>query len=376
MTTQKPRIDPFLFEQQFKAFTSFVEEKSNLPFRSFASHPFTDNNEGYKREIYSAAREALSFQAWLKTDIGTGDIITASIAAIEIPGSNLVPWHERFGKDARPHQPLYEALETKTNLSKIESCLYRLYLESKDNESFEQIIDIFGKTYPLVAYFFFLKDRSKFLPIAPTFFDRAFELLGIVDFKTSRRCSWENYTTYIDLIRDIKVLLSEHLSTEVALLDAHSFAWILSSQMQKENKTADVKDYLNLSEIERKTIINARIGQGQFRENLINYWSACSVTGCSELKLLRASHIKPWTKSDTYEKLNLYNGLLLSPALDACFDAGYISFDDVGNILISSELSANDLAAMGINKDMKLSKIEPEHNFFLRYHREEIFNKC
>nr|NJM04898.1 hypothetical protein [Desulfobacula sp.] len=91
---------------------------------------------------------------------------------------------------------------------------------------------------------------------------------------------------------------------------------------------------------------------------------------------MRASHIKPWTKSDTYEKLNLFNGLLLSPALDACFDAGYISFDDVGNIMISDELSANDLAVMGIHKDMKLSKIEAEHKFFLAYHREEIFIKC
>jgi len=34
------------------------------------------------------------------------------------------------------------------------------------------------------------------------------------------------------------------------------------------------------------------------------------------------------------ERLNLYNGLLLSPALDACFDTGYISFDDQGGILI------------------------------------------
>nr|NJM04899.1 hypothetical protein [Desulfobacula sp.] len=267
MTIQKPQIDPFLFEQQFKSFKLFVEEKSNLPFRSFASHPFTEKNEGYKRKIYSAAREALSFQAWLKTDIGTGDIIRATIDAIEIPGSNLVPWHGRFGKRARPHQPLYEALGIKTNLSNIEACLYKLYREPKDDESFDQIIDIFGKHYSIVAYFFFIKDRSKFLPIAPTFFDKAFELLG-ADFKTSRRCSWENYTTYIDLIRDIKLLLSEHLSTEVALLDAHSFAWVLSSQMQKENKTADVKDYLKLTGTERKAIINARIGQGNLEKAL------------------------------------------------------------------------------------------------------------
>lgn len=374
MSIQKPQIDPYLFERQFYAFIKFVEEQTNVSFKSFASHPYTEENEGYKYEIYRLARIALSFQAWIKTDVGSGDIIAATIAAIEKPKSNLVPWHERFGKEARPHQPLYEALENKTNIAPLEACLYKLYYDSKDAESFDEIINIFGKTYPLIAYLFFIKDRSKYLPIAPNYFDKAFKLLG-ADFKTSRRCSWENYSSYIDLIRDLKNMLSEQLSTEVSLLDAHSFAWILSSQMQKENKTADVKDYLKLPITEREAITKARVGQGQFRENLINYWSVCSVTGCTELKLLRASHIKPWTKSDIFEKLHLYNGLLLSPALDACFDSGFISFDDVGHIMISNKLKVKDLAALGIYKDMKLSKVESEHRYYLAYHREEIFKK-
>ena len=91
-------------------------------------------------------------------------------------------------------------------------------------------------------------------------------------------------------------MLAEALSSDVTLLDAHSFAWILSAQMESKGKLADVAEYLDLSSTEREAIVKSRIGQGQFRESLINYWSACAVIGCKEAKLLRASHIKPWAE--------------------------------------------------------------------------------
>lgn len=168
-------------------------------------------------------------------------------------------------------------------------------------------------------------------------------------------------------------MLADALSTEVTLLDAHSFAWILSSQMEKESKLADVKDYLNLSNTERQAIVKARISQGQFRKSLVNYWSVCAVTGCTEHKLLRASHIKPWSKSNLSERLSLYNGLLLSPALDMCFDSGFVSFDEKGSIMVSTQLSEGDLTALGIHRDMRLAKVETEHKNYLAYHRENIF---
>lgn len=372
MTTENPKIDPYLFERQFEAFRLFVEEQAGVPFVSFASHPYTEEQEGYKYHIHRAAREALAFQAWNKSDIGSGEIIAAIIESIEIPQSNLVPWQARYGEKARPHQPLYEAQSNSKNKKLVESCIYKLYHESKEAESFEELVTIFGKRYPLIAYLFFIKDRSKYLPIAPTFFDKTFELLG-ANFKTSRRCSWRNYSTYIALIGELKIMLVDALSAEVALLDAHSFAWMLSAEMESENKLADVQEYLNLSSTEREAIIKARIGQGQFRERLIDYWSACAVSGCTEYRLLRASHIKPWTKSNLSERLNLYNGLLLSPALDTCFDSGFVSFDDTGNIMISAQLNDSDLAALGINREMRLAKVEPDHKSFLAYHRDNIF---
>lgn len=369
-----PQIDPYLFERQLAAFKKFVEEKADVSFVSFASHPYTEQQEGYKYEIHRSARAALSFQTWKKIDVGSGKIIAATIQAIEVPKSNLVTWDSRYGADARPHNPLYIAQTERTNIKEIESSLFKLYHESLDEESFNELVEIFGKTYPLLAYLFFLKDRSKYLPIAPTTFDKAFANLG-VDFKTSHRCSWENYSQYVGLIGELKVMLSETLLTEVNLLDAHSFAWILASQMEDEHKLADVQEYLDLSATERDAIVKARIGQGKYRQNLIGYWSICAVTGCSELSLLRASHIKPWSKSSITERLNLYNGILLSPSLDACFDSGLVTFDDLGKILISTRLSKENALALNINPDMCLKKIEPKHKTFLAYHRDNIFIK-
>lgn len=372
MAMENPQIDPYLFERQFAAFSKFVEEKTGVVFVSFASHPYTEQQEGYKYEIHRTAREALAFQAWKKSDIGNGEILAATIESIEIPNNNLVPWQSRYGIETRPHHPLYAAQSEQSKIQEIETCLFKLYHEPLEAESFAELVGIFGKTYPLLAYLFFLKDRSKYLPIAPTFFDKAFEHLG-AEFKTSRHCSWGNYTVYVGLIGELKALLAETLLTEVTLLDAHSFAWILARQMEKESKLADVQEYLNLSATERDSIVKARIGQGMFRQSLIDYWKKCAVTGCTEAPLLRASHIKPWAKASLAERLSLYNGLLLSPTLDACFDSGFVSFDDEGNILISTRLSKENAQALSIHSEMQLQKIEPEHKTYLAYHRENIY---
>jgi predicted restriction endonuclease len=370
----KPTIDPYIFEKQFEAFQQFVKEQSNVPFVSFASHPYIDEQEGYKYEICRTARENLAFQAWKESDIGSGDIINATIEAIEFKNNNLVQWQSRYGDERRPHHLLHEAQKSTERIKEIEECLFELYHSNNVADTFNRLVDIFGQKYALIAYLLFIKDSSKYLPIAPLYLDRAFKLLG-ADFKTNKKCSWENYSLYISLVSELKHMLNDVLSSDVTLLDAHSFAWILSTEMQNEGKLADVTEYLSLSTTERETITKARIGQGQFRESLITYWSTCAVTGCQEPKLLRASHIKPWSKSGATERLNLYNGLLLSPTLDVCFGSGFISFDDSGNIMVSSTLSEKDMTALGVNSEMKLSNIEPEHRKYLVYHRENIFKK-
>jgi hypothetical protein len=137
----------------------------------------------------------------------------------------------------------------------------------------------------------------------------------------------------------------------------------------EESLTSDLPD------TEREAIRLSRVGQGRFRRRVKQYWSRCSVTGCELTSLLRASHIKPWRHADNRERLDLYNGLLLVPNLDAAFDEGLISFTDQGQIIISSSLSTDDARKLGIHRGMKVVGLHSRHQEYLAYHRSTIFRK-
>lgn len=130
-----------------------------------------------------------------------------------------------------------------------------------------------------------------------------------------------------------------------------------------------------LAATETVEMVKQRVGQDVYRETLQSYWkNACAVTGCNIPEVLRASHAKPWAECETAEeRLNAYNGFLLSANLDALFDKGLITFDDEGKIVISSMLQRLDIASIGVNTEMKLRWIDDQHKPFLKYHREHIF---
>ena len=113
----------------------------------------------------------------------------------------------------------------------------------------------------------------------------------------------------------------------------------ISAFQEIENFLQNSKFYkAEEQETAKESLVQSRIRQGQFRAALIEYWQCCSVTGCKQIELLKASHIKPWRYASNQERLNVYNGLLLLPNLDTCFDLGLISFDHEGKILISNQL--------------------------------------
>ena len=126
----------------------------------------------------------------------------------------------------------------------------------------------------------------------------------------------------------------------------------------------------NLDSTEKESIIKSRVGQGLFRQHLIDYWKGCSVTECKTTFLLIASHIRPWRKSNNAQRLDVYNGLLLLPNLDKLFDKGYISFDDDGKIIISDYLSEKDCEVLGVCRSMRLKHIVFSHLPYLKYHRD------
>ena len=147
----------------------------------------------------------------------------------------------------------------------------------------------------------------------------------------------------------------------------------LESYQDKSELIQDIEKIIDSKipiSTEKQNLVKCRIGQGSFREKLIEFWQGCSVTGFENIEILIASHIKPWSNSSNEERLDVYNGFLLTPNLDKLFDKGYISFDTNGKILISEKLK--DFQKLGINNNMKIS-ISPEHKKYLDYHRNEIF---
>lgn len=135
-----------------------------------------------------------------------------------------------------------------------------------------------------------------------------------------------------------------------------------------------IENQEGITTTEKQRLITARIGQGRFREQLRKFWQGCAVTQCNEISLLRASHIKPWRNSNNTERLNVYNGLLLTPNLDILFDKGFISFEDNGNIIISKQISTKNITKLGVNPNMKIS-VHKRHIHFLKWHRKNMFKK-
>lgn len=120
---------------------------------------------------------------------------------------------------------------------------------------------------------------------------------------------------------------------------------------------------------EKEALVKSRIGQGIFRQSLINDWQGCAVTGATNEAILRASHIKPWSESSNIERLDPFNGLLLTPALDLAFDRHLISFDSAGKIMISQRLSEFDCSSLGFDKHMKLRNFHKNHESYMSVHR-------
>jgi predicted restriction endonuclease len=133
------------------------------------------------------------------------------------------------------------------------------------------------------------------------------------------------------------------------------------------------REFANLSETERQALTKARIGQGNFRQQLLEMWEGCAVTDVRLPSVLRASHIKPWRFSDNSERVDPYNGLLLLPQYDQLFDKGLISFDERGVLMRSPAVEEIEPAKLGINVNDKLRSISKQHLGFLDYHRAEVF---
>lgn len=128
-------------------------------------------------------------------------------------------------------------------------------------------------------------------------------------------------------------------------------------------------------ETEAERLVVQRVGQDIFRNALLDYWEGrCAITDLAVTELLRVSHIKPWAKCELdAERLDVFNGLLLAPQLDAAFDRGFITVADDGTVRVSSLLGEGDRLVLGLDRPLRVRALAEGHRFYLAWHAEHLF---
>ena len=88
--------------------------------------------------------------------------------------------------------------------------------------------------------------------------------------------------------------------------------------------------------------------------------------------MLVASHILAWKScTSSQQRLDGYNGLLLTPNADRLFDRGLISFSADGQVLVKDEVSDDELSRLGLPglRNRKVGSFSPEQSAYLAFHR-------
>ena len=95
----------------------------------------------------------------------------------------------------------------------------------------------------------------------------------------------------------------------------------------------------------------------------------------SDERLLIASHIKPWAASNDKEKIDPYNGYMLSPMIDKLFDRGFITFTESRHVILSDFISPFTWKQIGLKNDsfIKALPIDDKRIEYLKFHHESVF---
>lgn len=141
-----------------------------------------------------------------------------------------------------------------------------------------------------------------------------------------------------------------------------------------EKEQEEIDQIVNRTE--KIIMTRARIGQGKYREELLRLCPFCPITLVSDDRLLIASHIKPWAKSNDIEKIDPLNGYMLTPTFDFMFDRGFLSFTDDKKSILSPFLSKMTYSKLGISDDKIFSHLQTDgRENYLEYHRTEILKR-
>jgi len=164
------------------------------------------------------------------------------------------------------------------------------------------------------------------------------------------------------------------------LLDEDFFYSTISSVLKQsfgevdfESLISDIEEIesKSLPSYEKKALTKQRIGHSHFALQVKRKADhSCELNPIYKQNLI-ASHIKPWSLSIDEEKIDLDNGICLSPNFDGLFEDGLISFNFEGKIQIRS-LSNAEIAAYGITGDETIP-VTNKKRTYLQWHYENKF---
>lgn len=101
---------------------------------------------------------------------------------------------------------------------------------------------------------------------------------------------------------------------------------------------------------------------------------ACAVTGLTCSELLRASHARPRKNSNSRQRRDPVNGLLLAMHMDALFDRGLVSLASAGKMLLSSKLDSDFRRVFCSQRALRYPPSNQLEKY-LEYHRDYLFQR-
>lgn len=149
--------------------------------------------------------------------------------------------------------------------------------------------------------------------------------------------------------------------------------YAIPDELNRVEEQEDMYKILQPNVTERSGLVTTRVGQGAYRKSILHRWEyKCAATGYNDIKILIASHIKPWRDSIDKERLDVDNGILLSPDFDALFDKHLISFENSGKIILSNQIETSNYRTLGITGKEKITELSEGNCLYLDEHRAMI----
>jgi putative restriction endonuclease len=181
--------------------------------------------------------------------------------------------------------------------------------------------------------------------------------------------------TYISAIK-LKDTRSSDVLFYFRLFVAYDYFGATDHAIVVQEEIEKVEQNQTINREQKQQVITARTGQGKYRKELLLDCPFCPITMIADDRLLIASHIKPWIKSEDHEKTDPKNGFMLTPTFDLLFDKGFISFTNDKKILILPWLSKVTVERLNIKEGRVYSQLPTQgREAYLEYHRQHIFKK-